>query len=160
MGRWHRSVIRWPHSALVLMAIAAVFRLHRSLKWSEQRMTTCLLAIALVDVGICGYGWIARVPRTLEHELIARLDRSGEPSGLRWMRTQSGSGWPKIWKETNDDARLVDVEASVRAAWFGRWHLVDRAGVLNNMVSIRSHNMSLFWKATRQCDGRYVTRRT
>jgi hypothetical protein len=138
------------HSAIALMAIAAVFRLRRSRMWSDQTVQRCLLAIVLIDVGCCGYGWTARVPRGTEHDLIAKLDVANAPSGLRWMRMQSGGGWPSSWKETKDDARLVDVEASVRAAWFGRWHLADRAGVLNNMVSIRSHDMALFWKATRQ----------
>ena len=68
----------------------------------------------------------------------------------RWMRTQSGVGWPAVWTETQDHDRLVDVEASLRAAWFGRWHLADRVGVLNNMVSIRSREMAMFWKATRE----------
>jgi hypothetical protein len=109
-----------------------------------------LLVIVLMDLGTSGIGLIARVPRDSELELLAGIDASSDPNVPRWMRTQSGSGWPQIWQETRDDERLLDVEASARAAWFGRWHLQRRASVLNNMVSIRSHEMAMFWRAARQ----------
>ena len=32
-------------------------------------------------------------------------------------------------------------------AWYGRWHLPDHQAVFNNMVSIRSHDVAIFWQA-------------
>jgi hypothetical protein len=142
-----RSIV---HSAIALLAIAAIVRLGNKRAWTENSVKLCLLAIVLIDVGLCSQSLVARVPRELERELIARIDPSTQPAGSRWMRTQAGGGWPSVWKEREDPDRLLDVEASVRAAWFGRWHLADRVGVLNNMVSIRGREMAVFWKATRE----------
>jgi hypothetical protein len=138
------------HSAIVLMAIVGVVRRSDSQQWSANKIGLCLLVITSIDLAIVSSSLIARVPRNLEHELIDRLASSPAASGSRWMRTQSGGGWPSVWKETRDPGRLLDVEASGRAAWFGRWHLADRAAVLNNMVSIRSRDIATFWRATRQ----------
>lgn len=139
------------HSTIALIAIVIVARLRISRDWSDRKVKLCLLAIVALDVGVSGYGMIARVPRGTERDLIATLSESStESPSARWMRTQTGSGWPTVWKETSDAGRLMDVEASVRAAWFGRWHLENRAGVLNNMVSIQSQPMAQFWIATRQ----------
>ena len=41
----------------------------------------------------------------------------------------------------------MEVAVSERAAWFGRWHLADRAAVFNSTVSIRSHKIASFWNA-------------
>ncbi len=138
------------HSAFALTAIWLVVRFRDVRRWSLHRMNACLLGILLIDLGLSGFSMIARVPREQERTLVASFPSSLEAEDLRWMRTQSGGGWPKRWKETRDQKRLVDVEASVRAAWFGRWHLASRQAVLNNMVSIRSHEMAIFWKAASQ----------
>ena len=66
------------------------------------------------------------------------------------MRTKTGSGWPAVWTQGSSDDRLLEVEASSRVAWFGRWHLTARVHMLNNMVSIRSRNMAVFWQAINQ----------
>ena len=91
---------------------------------------------------------IATVSLEDEQALIQSLDRAEHPDTTRWMRTQTKGGWPDVWRRTEDADRLTDVESSVRAAWFGRWHLEDRVAVLNNMVSIRSNASAGFWKAT------------
>ncbi len=138
------------HSIVILIAIMVVIcRQHRS-EWSHVKTGILLLAILVLDLGISGHGMIARIPRERENILLSKLESPPPQSGhSRWMRTQSGSGWPSVWKDTTDDDRLTEVEASGRAAWFGRWHLADRTAMLNNMVSIRSLEMARFWSATR-----------
>jgi hypothetical protein len=139
-----RSIV---HSIIALLGIAVVFRLRALRGWSNQTAVLALLVIVAVDLSVSGRAMIARVSRDQEQALMAGLGRPNQRPKSRWMRTQTGGGWPAVWKQTQDDDRLTDVEASVRAAWFGRWHLEDRVSVLNNMVSIRSNESATFWKA-------------
>lgn len=75
------------------------------------------------------------------------------PIANRWLRTESSHPFPKVWREQSSVHRTLEVQASERITWFGRWHLASRAPVLNGMVSIRSQSMSLFWEELdRLCD--------
>ena len=65
---------------------------------------------------------------------------------LRTLRTQAGS-WPERWRASRSENRVLEVAASERVAWFGRWHLTQRTGVLNSMVSIESRRYGDFWDA-------------
>jgi hypothetical protein len=88
-----------------------------------------------------------RIPRSTERALVEQYESIDSLKQGRWMRTQSGGGWPRVWTETSSHQRPVEVEASGRAALFGRWHLAQGLPVLNNMVSIQSREMDLFWDA-------------
>ena len=142
------------HTTVVLIAIALVLRQWKLGSLSRRTMRWWLLSLVAIDVGLSAYPMVLTVPRQAESsprqaESSANSDRSqGSPeSARRWMRTQSEGGWPQHWRERSDANRLVDVEASSRLAWFGRWHLSARQAVFNNMTSIQSHRMSQFWRA-------------
>ena len=136
------------HSMLALLSIGAVFWLRGKNRLSLQNAALTLLLIVAIDSGFAARSMIATVSLDQERALIQNLDRPEHPPKTRWMRTQTRDGWPEVWKRSTDPNRLPDVESSVRAAWFGRWHLEDRVSVLNNMVSIRSNASATFWKAT------------
>ncbi len=136
------------HSLVAVLAIAIVLRMRQSRGWANPTVILALLAIAAIDLSVAGRAMIAQVSRDQEQTVISALGQSEQPPKTRWMRTQTDGGWPTVWRQTTDDHRLADVEASVRVAWFGRWHLADRISVLNNMVSIRSNASANFWKAT------------
>ncbi|QEF99195.1 hypothetical protein Mal15_32560 [Stieleria maiorica] len=67
----------------------------------------------------------------------------------RVLRTQRGM-WPQRWRQSHSDERALEVAASERMAWFGRWHLVHRQAVFNSMVSIKSRSYREFWSACNQ----------
>ena len=97
--------------------------------------------------------WRSRHDRTrLSRSRASRhlSSRSVGPTTQHTMDADANRRWVAHCLETNNRATIdvADVEASVRAAWFGRWHLADRISVLNNMVSIRSNASATFWKAT------------
>lgn len=141
----NRSVI---HSIIALVAVAGVFRLQVTRRWGQPTAMLALAVIAGVDMSMCGREMIASVSRRQEQVLIEQVGRSIQPHHSRWMRTQTGGGWPDTWRQTRDEHRIIDVEASVRAAWFGRWHLEHRVSVFNNMLSIQSRSAAIFWKST------------
>lgn len=133
-------------SIVVLLALSLLLRLSCSHESSDSRWAMLAILVLVVDLGISGHGIVHQVSRKDERLAMQQLVGAPPLGHDRWMRTQSGSGWPKLWGETRDKERLLDVETSGRAAWFGRWHLSDRVHMLNNMVSIRSRNTAIFWK--------------
>lgn len=139
--------LQWSvlHSAIALLAILSLTRLPISI---PSRLLVLLLVVG-IDLGVASRNWIATVPIEREHTLIENQGLAPVESGSRWMRTQTGDGWPIRWKRESDPHRMLDVESSLRASHFGRWHLADRIGMFNNMVSIRSQGMKEFWEATR-----------
>ncbi len=139
--------LQWSivQSTIVLLAVMALG--HLSLTKPVQWFA--LLVIVAIDLALAGQAMIATVPSSREQRLVDQRAPAGFPAGSRWMRTQSGDGWPDEWKLTSDPDRMLDVEASLRISRFGRWHLTDRIGILNNMVSIQSQGTAEFWKATR-----------
>lgn len=135
------------HSSLVLAAIAFVFTVSHRRSWRRRTRTLAMAGLLLVDVGIVSHFLTHTVNVAMENQLTAEITShtiDGDPP-IRWMRTQSGGGWPSVWKRTHNADRLLEVEASQRASWFGRWHLSHRQVVLNNMVSIQSKAMQDFW---------------
>ena len=140
--------VQWSilHSAIAIYSMLLLTLARFSV---PTKMFVLALVVAL-DLAVAGNGLIAAVPKAREQALIT--ERSLQPlrEGSRWMRTQSGDGWPEIWKQTIDPDRLLDVEASLRVSRFGRWHLADRIGMFNNMVSIQSKEIADFWKASKQ----------
>lgn len=144
--------LSWLHSWLAWIAIALVLMLANRQRLSPSLFGYALLAITLIDVTLSSSSLIHRVSRREEQNTLNQLAVSRPPysldAGARWMRTRSGSGWPDIWRTSSAPDRLLEVESSQQAAWFGRWHLADRAAVFNSMASIRSESMSDFWSAT------------
>lgn len=137
--------IQWSivHSAIALLAIFSLTRLPRS----RQFKLFLLLIVVAIDLGVAGRDLIATVPIDREQALVSQRVVEPPLAGSKWMRTRAGDGWPVRWKQQSDPQRLLDVEASLRTSRFGRWHLSNRIGMLNNMVSIRSQNMKEFWSA-------------
>ena len=135
------------HSVVALLCLAAI--LNQSRSWSQRRIVMSILLLIAVDLGACAVGIIHRVPVSDEQSLITALNHAPVDPDSRWIRTQSDGGWPRGWRtSTADENRLLNVEASGRAAWFGRWHLSSGAHVLNNMVSIQSREINQFWEAS------------
>ncbi len=137
--------IQWSivHSALAMFAILSL----TLVRLPSQTKMFALLIIVCVDLGIASDGLLATVPSAREQALFNERSPETLLAGSRWMRTQSSDGCPDVWKQTASDDRMLEVETSLRASRFGRWHLADRIGMLNNMVSIQSQNMAEFWQA-------------
>ena len=140
-----RSLI---HSLVMLAALAAV------LVWlgkDRRRLPAGLLAVALIDLGMVARSITHTVPVAAEHALLETLEATGDgppevrSPPTRWLRTQSQGGWPGRWRTTSSPHRLLEVEASQRASWFGRWHLADRQAVFNAMTTLRSSQIDRFW---------------
>ena len=146
--------ISWLHSWLTWIAIALVLLLANRQRLSPAVIGYGLLVITLADVTISSSSLIHRVRLREEQNALTQMNVPRTPASknrnARWMRTRSGSGWPDSWRSSSAPDRLLEVESSQRAAWFGRWHLADRAAVFNSMASIRSQPMSQFWSATRE----------
>ncbi|MFK8111718.1 MAG: hypothetical protein AB8B91_05935, partial [Rubripirellula sp.] len=136
------------HSLIVVAAIGALLRIGTLRQWTKPSILTVLLLLLACELTVSGYGMIARVNRHAETELLQSF--AMPKAGSKRMRTQAGEGWPANWREQASDTRLLEVEASTRAAQFGRRHLDDRVSMLNNMVSIQSESMRQFWTANRQ----------
>lgn len=144
-----QSTLSLLHSMIVLAAIVLLTKQSIKRAWATCTWKWALVVLLAFDLTVSALGLIYRVPL---HEERAAMNAIGAlpdlESGTSWMRTQSGHGWPAEWRMESDPGRLVDVEASTRAAWFGRWHLASGAHTLNNMVSIRSQASADFWAAT------------
>ncbi len=139
------------HSMLFLSLVAVVFQVRKSFGISRRRTQLILLVMVSVDLAICGRSLIPRVPvhqeQTLAGEVWRKNGQAEDRDVGRWMRTQHDGGWPQAWRQAGDPQRLLDVSTSERLAWFGRWHLARRQAVLNNMTSIQSQSMTMFWQA-------------
>ena len=135
---------------LVLVAVAWILRRLSQGTAKRSRWMMAAILVVCLDLGLSVHAMVHQVSNAEVNELMLA---SGRPAGMgqnRWMRTRTGSGWPTAWSQNSSQQRLLEVEASSRLAWFGRWHLADRAHVLNNMVSIRSRNATVFWQAVNQ----------
>ncbi|TWT67948.1 hypothetical protein [Crateriforma conspicua] len=144
--------IRWRciHAALAFggLALCLHYRRHDSAAW-----TIGLLAVITLDVSIAAIGTVPTLNRSAEQQVLeawakeSPVDPGDEVACGRWLRTRQQTGWPSAWRGTSNDDRLLEVEASQRMGWFGRWHLADSTAVLNSMTSIRSHAMGDFWRS-------------
>ena len=142
------------HSIIVLLAISLILRFLSRCKEknaeNHRRWARIVIVVVCLDLGISGHGIVHQVSNAEVKEAVLALGQSAQTEQSRWMRTKTGSGWPAVWSQGSSDKRLLEVEASSRLAWFGRWHLAARVHMLNNMVSIRSRHMAVFWQAINQ----------
>lgn len=136
------------HGCLVLTALNWVLRKAKSRKWSNERILTACLIVLVVDTTFAARHLVLETPSVIEDRLVDQYDASKDPRSRRWMRTVSGAAWPRDWSESTSVDRAIEVKASVRVAWFGRWHLPQGQAVLNNMVSIRSQAIEQFWRSS------------
>ncbi|TWT83850.1 hypothetical protein CA13_53230 [Planctomycetes bacterium CA13] len=142
------------HTIVVLIGLGGIFFAWSKGKLSRPAATRLLIVIVALDLSISTLecGLIAKVHREQELQILTTMKTLHHaPKDASFaMRTRSGNGWPDHWKTSESDQRLIETEASMRAAWFGRWHLLHRQAVLNNMTSIQSESMARFWDATRE----------
>ncbi len=130
---------------VTFVAIAYVMR-YSSANNRKHLYVWTIVAITALDLAINDRHWIA----TVNQSQVAQASAIPGPmtSVNRWMRTSDGGGFPRSWREHSSDQRMLEVEATQRATWFGRWHLDRREAVFNNMLSIRSNASTRFWQAT------------
>ncbi|EMI52076.1 putative membrane protein [Rhodopirellula sallentina SM41] len=128
------------------MLIIISFALRK--RWASAQAMVALVAIDLV---IAHHGLVPTIDRTFERNVIqaAPLLADDPQETSRWMRVHKEGGFPQSWKETSNVNRMGTVEAGLRRAWFGRWHLENRHAVVNNMVSIGTREMTEFWLAAK-----------
>ncbi|WP_222436052.1 hypothetical protein [Rubripirellula reticaptiva] len=137
------------HSVIVLLAIRFLVRWSAARHWTRAKTAEVFCLLTLLDLSMVAIGNTYTVNVASEDRLLssATVER---PDGVhRWMRTQADGGWPEIWQRSADEDRLLEVEVSQRLSWFGRWHLTHNAAVLNNMVSIDSKSMAVFWNSAK-----------
>ncbi|TWU67418.1 hypothetical protein [Crateriforma conspicua] len=144
--------LRWRcvHAALAFggLGLCLRYQRHDSAAW-----TIGILAVITLDVSIAAIGTVPTLNRSAEQQVLeewtksSAIDPVDEVAGGRWLRTRQQTGWPSAWRSTSNDGRLLEVEASQRMGWFGRWHLADSSAVLNSMTSIRSRAMGDFWRS-------------
>ena len=135
------------HSLVSMVAICLATWLWRREVFSRKQLKSAISILVALDLALVGYQIIYRVPVDLETKILAARHSIDKSENHRWFRTQSGLGWPDAWQQKTNPTRLTDVEVSCRHAWFGRWHLVDRQNVFNNMLSIEHIAIQQFWHA-------------
>lgn len=153
---WQNTTTSLLHSSVAAASLITVFWLNLKYKWSHRRLQLAILLVLIVDLSIAVNQHLLKLSRGEEYAILDVADRAiiGQSSrqdltNTRWLRTRSGTGWPRSWQETSSPDRALEVEAGGQLNWFGRWHLKDRASVFNSATSIRSAAISSFWKATR-----------
>lgn len=121
-------------------------------KSSPRATRWMLITILGIELTVSTSWQLATVSVNQEQALIQTLqqrDRDIKPA-RRNLRMQRAALWPPEWKQTSNRDRLKIVEAHQRLCWFGRWHLIDNAAVMNNMVTVDSYHHAQFWKAVKQ----------
>ncbi|WP_442511442.1 hypothetical protein SH528x_003123 [Novipirellula sp. SH528] len=134
------------HSIVALGCIGWVLFRFFGNRLSRTGAARCLLVIVAIDITLFAAGNIARV--SSNRDAIRSIPTPVASAGTMTLRTRTGKGWPSDWRTSRDEDRLTEVELSSEIAWFGRWHLANRGHVLNNMTSIRSQAMAMFWKSS------------
>ena len=147
------TVVFWSlvASLVVLGMIAGCLRVlgpPQSEHANRRSLIACLVLILVVtmDLIVSAQTMLPHVSIRKEMLLADQASPEFPNRSLRWLRMQDG-GWPDAWKESGSPLRPLEVAASERAGWFGRWHLADRQAVFNNMISIRSQSVALFWES-------------
>uniref|UniRef100_UPI003561864E hypothetical protein n=1 Tax=Novipirellula sp. TaxID=2795430 RepID=UPI003561864E len=134
------------HSIIVLGCLGWGLTRFFGNRLSRVHTARYLLVIVAIDITVFAAGNIARV--SANRDAIRSIPMPVADAETLTLRTRTGKGWPRDWRESRDEDRLTEVEWSSEIAWFGRWHLADRGHVLNNMTSIGSQTMAMFWKST------------
>nr|WP_143547611.1 hypothetical protein [Rhodopirellula sp. SM50] len=128
--------------------LCALVGLRRFAEWQNQRRPAIWIGAAWV--ALIAFDAIANTSTLLPRVDVWRerqLAHQASPAPIprtRTLRTQAGM-WPQQWRTTGSINRPLEVAASERIAWFGRWHLVHRQAVFNSMVSIKSRSYGEFW---------------
>ncbi len=142
------------HSFLVsiahLIVAAGLLMLLRKTRW--------FVVVVALELLVAHLGLVPHVSRQAESRILSSFDtmESGSPSDepdssrLRWLRVNQDSGFPTQWATTSDTNRMLTVEAGLRHARFGRWHLEHDQAVVNPMVSIGTRELAEFWYYSRQ----------
>ncbi|OYP33913.1 hypothetical protein [Rhodopirellula sp. MGV] len=139
------EVIQWSF-ACSLIAMFVVIALRQTQRRSATKWgTIAWIALISVDCWSSGDDLLPTVSIRKEQAAANRISPAN-PHVARTLRTQKGA-WPTLWKRESNADRALQVAASERAAWFGRWHLAERSAVVNSMVSIRSLGWAKFWRA-------------
>ncbi|MEM6365550.1 MAG: hypothetical protein AAF745_14070 [Planctomycetota bacterium] len=153
----------WLLSA-ALTGVTMVLRLMNQSSGTRKRpfdlSSIALVCTLLLDCSLHARGLLPRVDINSESEIAQRAitlrdqkmteeTKSTQPTRLRAMRTQQRM-WPAIWsgdlQRRYESQRVFEVAVTERAVWLGRWHLAERQGLFNSMVSVRSQAMSEFWR--------------
>lgn len=114
----------------------------------RKRWTSLLVIVVALDLVIAHRNLVPRIDRAEERQ---RIQASPEfPRGLRWMNTLPRGGAPSRWQSVSSDDRMLEVEATLRSSWFGRWHLEKGQAKFNSLVSIRPAPVAEFWAMTRR----------
>jgi hypothetical protein len=146
-GYLQRITLSLIHSTIVVAILVWCLQREKRGRLSQTGVLAALVLLSAIETSLSARSMLMRIPRATELALVDRYESIDSSKQGRWMRTQSGGGWPRVWSETSNHERPVEVEASGRASLFGRWHLTQGLPVLNNMVSIQSREMDLFWDA-------------
>ncbi len=133
------------HSLIALIVVGLTLR--ALCRQRRPPIFVLLIIITGIDLGFSDHQWIARVSRSDERTLLSHYRQEPLRTTSTWLRVRRHTGWPSTWRQTSNRSRLLEVAASERLAWFGRWHLADRQAVLNNMTSIQGQQIALFWQA-------------
>ncbi len=112
----------------------------------------CVMIILVIaaELGIGHRDLISTVPTRVLDKTVSDHAHKTIPLASLWLRTKESTDWPIQWQESASELRSVNVAASERLSWFGRWHLPQGQAVFNNMVSIQSNDIAMFWRATKQ----------
>lgn len=108
------------------------------------------LAWVVVDLCIAHYQFVPTIDRAAELRLLANTHH--DASSIRSMRVIQDSGFPTQWSEQSAPDRMLTVEAGLRLAKFGRWHVEHEDAVVNNIVSIGSRELAEFWHFAKSMD--------
>ncbi|MCM2371819.1 hypothetical protein [Aporhodopirellula aestuarii] len=142
----------------LLFALAHVAVIGSILVWGQQRQWFAgrqwLVVVIALDVMIAHYDLVPRIDRAAEASLIdtASSEVQGSEVLTRWMRLHPNNGLPVSWARQSSDDRMLTVEAGLRRAGFGRWHVEHGDAVVNNMVSIGTREMAEFWSHAKVLD--------
>ena len=132
-------------------------------KTKPHRMTGIAITLLVIELMSSASHQLATVSIEAEKKILDHVQTASavewlQRSPRRLIKTQVETGWPKRWQEVSSKDRLLEVEASGRLAFFGRWHLSGQHAVVNNFVSIKSRAHQIFWNdlAADQRNGRCV----
>lgn len=108
------------------------------------------LAWVAVDLCFAHHQLVPTINRAAEQKLLANVPR--DASSIRWMRVTEDGEFPTHWSAHSDPDRMLTVEASLRLAKFGRWHLEHGEAFVNSIVSIGSRELAEFWYYAKSMD--------
>ncbi|TWU03901.1 hypothetical protein [Neorhodopirellula pilleata] len=121
---------------------------HAKSAGARRRWVPVLVIVVAADLVFAHHDLVPRINRIAEHQ---RLQTSPDfPGGMSWMNTLPRGGALPRWQALSSVDRMVEVEATLRSSWFGRWHLENNQAKFNSLVSIRPAAVAEFWVTARQ----------